>query len=126
MQPIHLLESVNIALKDQEFIDHAVETSRSRIPVYEGEKSKIIGYIHIKDILAAWRHDRKDFAKTLIRRPTFIDEDMRINDILKEFQRGKTHIAFIKNKADKVEGFLALEDILEEVVGEIVDEYERA
>ena len=125
MQPIAELESINIDLKENEFIDTAVETLRSRIPVYKGAKDNIVGYIHVKDILAAWRHGKKDFAKSLIRRPTFIDEDMKINHLLKEFQRGKTHIAFIKNKRGKVEGFAALEDILEEVVGEFVDEYER-
>ncbi|MDR2709330.1 MAG: hemolysin family protein [Elusimicrobiota bacterium] len=124
MQPIETAEMVDVNLGEEEFLDQVVETARSRLPIYKGSRDNVIGYIHIKDILIAWQAGRKNFAKSLIRPLYFVDETKQITDLLREFQCGKTHIAFVKNKDLKIVGFLTLEDILEEIVGEIVDEYE--
>ncbi|MDR2860824.1 MAG: hemolysin family protein [Elusimicrobiota bacterium] len=124
MQPIDIVETVDFNLPDELFLDKVIETSRSRIPVYNGNKRNIVGYIHIKDILWAWQAGKKQFVKDLIKPLYFISENKKINELLKEFQCGKTHIAFIKNALGEISGFVSLEDILEEIVGEIVDEYE--
>jgi CBS domain containing-hemolysin-like protein len=123
MQPLSKLESVNVDLDEEVFLNHVIETSRSRIPVFKMRRKNIIGYIHIKDVLTAWEAGKENFAKRIIRQPYFIDSKKNISDLLKEFQSGKTHIAFVKTAGELI-GFLTLEDILEEVVGEIVDEYE--
>ncbi|MDR3243217.1 MAG: CNNM domain-containing protein [Elusimicrobiota bacterium] len=124
MQPLETIDLVDYSLPEETFLNEVIETSRSRTPVYKGIKSNIIGYIHIKDILLAWRENKKSSVKTLIRKPYFVKENKKINELLKEFKSGKTHIAFIKDNKGAAIGIAALEDILEEVVGEIVDEYE--
>ena len=124
MTPLSEIDSVDLSLDEEKFLDMAVETSRSRIPVFMKSKDNIIGYIHIKDILWAWQENKGHFVRSLVKPPYFVGEDKKINDLLKEFQSGKTHIALVKDKSDNISGMVTLEDILEEVVGEILDEYE--
>ncbi|MCL1972073.1 MAG: hemolysin family protein [Endomicrobia bacterium] len=124
MTPFNAIDSLDITLDEEVFLDLAVETSRSRIPVYASKKDNIIGYIHIKDILWAWQENKGHFVRSLVKPPYFVSENKKINDLLKEFQRGKTHMAFVKDANDNITGMVTLEDIIEEVVGEILDEYE--
>lgn len=124
MTPFKEIDSVDISLDEDVFLDMAVETSRSRIPVYTSSKDNIIGYVHIKDILWAWQESKGHFVRSLVKPPYFVSENKKINSLLKEFQRGKTHIAFVKDSNDNITGMVTLEDIIEEVVGEILDEYE--
>jgi putative hemolysin len=124
MVPFKDIDSVDLFLEDQEFLDIAVETSRSRIPVYLKSKDNIIGYVHIKDILELWQENKGHFIRSLVKEPYYINEDQKIDELLRKFQSGKTHIAFIKDKNNEVVGMVTLEDILEEVVGEILDEYD--
>jgi len=118
------IDSVDLSLDEEIFLDKAVETSRSRIPVYIKNKENIIGYIHIKDILWGWKENKGHFIRSFLKPPYYVSEDKKIKDLLKEFQSGKTHIAFVKDKNNNITGMVTLEDILEEVVGEIIDEYE--
>ena len=124
MVPFENIDSVNLSLEDEEFLDMAVETSRSRIPVYLKSKDNIIGYIHIKDILTSWQENKGHFIRSLVKEPYYISEDQKINELLKKFQSGKTHMAFVKDKNENIIGMVTLEDILEEVVGEILDDYD--
>ncbi|MDR3113032.1 MAG: hemolysin family protein [Endomicrobium sp.] len=124
MTPFAEIESVDLSLDEEKFLDRAVETARSRIPVYMRNKENIIGYVHIKDILWAWKENKGHFVRAIVNPPYYIGENKKINDLLKEFQSGKTHIAFVKDASENITGMATLEDILEEVVGEIIDEYE--
>ncbi|MDR2425907.1 MAG: hemolysin family protein [Endomicrobium sp.] len=124
MTPLDEIDSVDILLDEEIFLDIAVEISRSRIPVYVNSKDNIIGYMHIKDILWAWQENKGHFIRSLVKPPYFVSENKKINSLLKEFQSGKTHIAFVKDSNDNITGMVTLEDIIEEVVGEILDEYE--
>jgi putative hemolysin len=124
MAPFKDIESVDLDLKEEDFLDRAIETSRSRIPVYVKSKDNIVGYIHIKDILILWQQKKCHFIRSLVKEPYYVNEDKKINGLLREFQNGKTHMAFVKGKGDNIIGLVTLEDILEEVVGEILDEYE--
>jgi putative hemolysin len=124
MIPFEDIESVDLSLEDEEFLDIAVETSRSRIPVYLKSRDNIIGYVHIKDVLELWQDNKGHFIRSLVKEPYYISEDQKVNELLKNFQSGKTHIAFVKDKNGNIAGMVTLEDILEEVVGEIVDEYD--
>ncbi|MDR1952508.1 MAG: hemolysin family protein [Elusimicrobiota bacterium] len=128
MRPLAEMDAVNIDLSDEDFLDKAIDTLRSRIPVYKDTIENVVGYIHIKEILNVLygEQQNKRFIKDFIRPPYFICADKKINELLKEFQIGKTHIAFIKDENNKTIGFLTLENILEEVVGGIIDEYEVA
>jgi CBS domain containing-hemolysin-like protein len=118
------IESIDLSLEEEDFLDRAVETSRSRIPIYIKSKDNIIGYIHIKDILKLWQENKGRFIRSMIKEPYYVDEYKKMEDLLREFKSGKTHIAFVKDKSGNIIGMITLEDILEKVVGNILDEYE--
>lgn len=125
MTPFRDIEAVNIDDDNEKFIDMIVETARSRVPVYKGTKENIIGYVHINDILWLWKEKKENFIKKSIKPAYFINPDKKISELLKELQGGTTHIAFVKNKRDRIIGMVTLEDIVEEIVGEILDEYDE-
>ncbi|MDR0486120.1 MAG: hemolysin family protein [Elusimicrobiota bacterium] len=124
MTPLQDIDSVDLSLEYNEFLERCIETARSRIPVWRGKNSNILGYIHIKDILQIWRTKNAGNIYNLIKPAYFIDGDKKINELLREFQSGRTHTAFIKNKEGAVIGMASMETILEKIVGEIADEYE--
>ena len=98
-----------------------VETGYSRIPVYGEDLDDVRGVLYVKDLLRHIGED-SDFAwQTLLRKPYFVPEHMMIDDLLKEFQKKKIHIAIV-DEYGATQGLVSLEDILEEVVGEITDE----
>ena len=125
MTPFKDIEAVNIDYDNEKFIDMIVETARSRVPVYKGTKENIIGYVHINDILWLWKENKENLIKKSIKSPYFISPDKKISELLKELQEGTTHIAFVKNRKDRIIGMITLEDIVEEIVGEILDEYDE-
>ena len=102
----------------------AIETGYSRIPVYLGNIDNIKGILYSKDLLP--HLDKSDIFKwqTLMRRPYFVPEQKKIDDLLMEFQANKNHLAVVIDEYGGTSGIVTLEDILEEVVGEIDDEYD--
>jgi CBS domain containing-hemolysin-like protein len=124
MIPFESIESVDLSLDEEDFLDRAVETSRSRIPVYIKAKGNIIGYVHIKDILVLWQENKGRFIRSLVKEPYYVGQEQKISELLKQFQSGKTHMAFVKDENSNIVGLVTLEDILEEVIGEILDEFE--
>ena len=72
-----------------------------------------------------WKEKKESFIKKSIKPAYFINPDKKISELLKELQEGTTHIAFVKNKKDRIIGMVTLEDIVEEIVGEILDEYDE-
>ena len=99
-----------------------VETGYSRIPVYGDDLDDVRGMLYVKDLLP-YIAEGEDFDwKRLLRKPYFVPEHMMIDDLLKEFQQKKIHIAIVVDEYGATQGLVSLEDILEEVVGEISDE----
>jgi CBS domain containing-hemolysin-like protein len=99
------------------------ESGHSRIPVYEGTIDNILGVLYAKDLLS--REEGQDFEATeLMRSALFIPETKLLRDLLHEFQERKVHIAVVLDEYGGTAGLVSIEDILEELVGEIVDEYE--
>ena len=125
MTPINNIESVNIDNSNEKFIDMVVGTARSRVPVYKDTKENIIGYVHINGVLWLWKEKEITSIKKSIKPAYFISPNKKISELLKELQGGKTHIAFVKNSKNKILGMVTLEDIIEEIVGEILDEYDE-
>ncbi len=125
MTPFKDIEAVSIDNDDEKFIDLIVETSRSRVPVYKGAKDNIIGYVHINDVLWIWKEKNERLIKKCIKPAYFIEPDKKISELLNELQSGSTHIAFVKNNKNKIVGMVTLEDVIEEIVGEIFDEYDE-
>ncbi len=122
MTPFKDIEAVNIDNDDEKFIDLIVEKSRSRVPVYKTRKDNIIGYVHINDVLMIWKEKNEKLIKKCIKPAYFIEPNKKISELLKELQSGTTHIAFVRNNKNKILGMVTLEDIVEEIVGEILDE----
>ena len=96
----------------------------TRLPVYENKSDNIIGMIHQKDIFVMLFHKQDKALKELIRPILFVPESVKINQLLQEFRRQHMHIAIVLNEHGIVTGLITLEDVLEEIVGEISDEHE--
>jgi putative hemolysin len=113
----------------KEEIIKAMESMYSRIPVYKENLDNIIGILHIKDLIRTYWKENSDIGKDnqfislskLIRPPYFVPEGMKIGKILKEMQKRKTHMAIVVDEFGGTAGLLTLEDILEEIVGDIED-----
>lgn len=101
-----------------------VENNYSRIPVYRGNVDKICGILYIKDLLPHLLKPANFRWQSLIRPPYFVPETKKIDDLMREFQENKVHIAVVVDEFGGTSGIVTLEDILEEIVGEINDEYD--
>ena len=99
-----------------------VNTGYSRIPVYGEDLDDVRGVLYVKDLLPHIAEDNDFEWQTLLRKPYFVPEHMMIDDLLKKFQKKKIHIAIVVDEYGATQGLISLEDILEEVVGEITDE----
>jgi gliding motility-associated protein GldE len=99
-----------------------VETGYSRIPVYGDDLDDVRGVLYVKDLLPHIGKGEEFEWQKLLRKPYFVPEHMMIDDLLKEFQKKKIHIAIVVDEYGATQGLVSLEDILEEVVGEITDE----
>ncbi len=107
-----------------EVIKCIVENKYSRVPVYQGTMDNIRGILYIKDLLPHLGKPSNFRWQSLIRPPYFVPETKKIDDLLREFQQNKVHIAIVVDEFGGTSGIVTLEDILEEIVGEINDEYD--
>jgi CBS domain containing-hemolysin-like protein len=107
-----------------EVIGTILECGHSRIPVYEESFDKIIGLLYIKDLIPHIQDaDNFDWIK-LVRDPFFVPENKKLDDLLNEFQEMKIHLAIVVDEYGGTSGIITLEDVLEEIVGEISDEFD--
>jgi gliding motility-associated protein GldE len=102
-----------------------VDNNYSRIPVYQDNDDNIRGVLYIKDLLPHLTKPDTFRWQSLIRSPYFVPETKKIDDLLREFQKNKVHIAIVVDEFGGTSGLVTLEDILEEIVGEINDEYDE-
>ena len=101
-----------------------VENNYSRIPIYQDNEDNIRGILYIKDLLPYLNKPTNFRWQSLIRPPYFVPETKKIDDLLREFQENKVHIAIVVDEFGGTSGLVTLEDILEEIVGEINDEFD--
>lgn len=101
-------------------------TGFSRIPVYDGSVDNIKGILYVKDLLSVVAKDKRKSWTNLIRKPFFVPETKSVSDLLHEFQTLKIHLAIVVDEYGGTSGLVTLEDIIEEIVGEITDEYDKA
>ena len=105
---------------------HAViDTAHSRFPVYEGDKENIIGILLAKDLLKLQRSPSLNI-RALLRSPVFVPESKGLNDLLRDFRGNRQHLAIVIDEFGRVAGLITIEDVLEEIVGEIEDEFDIA
>jgi CBS domain containing-hemolysin-like protein len=120
-----------LAFEDSTTLEDATEillqTGHSRAPVYSGTIDNIVGLVYIKDLLAAWREgDLKRAVSALSREPYFVPEAKKADDLLAEMQAKRVHMAVVVDEYGGTAGLVTIEDIVEEIVGEIRDEYDFA
>jgi len=108
-----------------EILSTLVESGHSRIPVYSETIDNIVGILYAKDVLAALVRKEPLALKNLMRPPYFVPETKRIDTLLKEFKRRHVHIAIAVDEYGGTAGIISLEDIIEEIVGEIQDEFDE-
>lgn len=116
---------VDNATSIDEILAILVESGHSRIPVYSDTIDNIVGILYAKDVLAALVKKEPLELKRLIRPPYFVPETKRIDSLLKEFKRRHVHIAIAVDEYGGTAGIVCLEDIIEEIVGEIQDEFDE-
>ncbi|MFY9175483.1 MAG: hemolysin family protein [Peptococcia bacterium] len=115
-QDISLIELVDVIKKEQ----------FSRIPVYDDNIDNIIGVVHIKDIIETLAENNQDFQiKNYLRQPFFVPETKKVNELFKGMQKEKTHMAIVLDEYGSTAGIVTLEDLIEEIMGDIQDEHDK-
>ena len=109
-------------LKD--LLDIITECGHSRFPVYQDTIDNVIGILHVKDLLKYYNMDKIDIP-SIIRKPFFVPDSKKLDSLLKEFKRKKVHIAVSVDEYGGVSGIVCMEDIIEEIVGDIQDEFDN-
>ena len=123
MRPRIDIFALEMGINSEEVLRSIVATNFSRIPVYDDNLDKIIGVLHIKDLLPFL--DTKEFKwKELLREPLFIPENKKLDDLMLEFQEKKVHLAIVVDEYGGTSGLVSLEDVIEEIVGDISDEFD--
>ncbi len=124
MVPRNGIFAINISEERDKIIRKVIDEGFSRIPVYKDSIDNIIGIIYSKDLISAAEHRELIVLSDILRPAFFVPETKRIGEILKEYQKKRIHLGIVVNEHGSVEGIVTLEDIIEEIVGEIEDEYD--
>ena len=124
MVPQNRISAINIEMGHEQIIKKIIEEGYSRLPVYLGDIDNVVGIIHSKDLLKAVIDNRFKSIKEIMRPAHFVPENMKVNDLLRDFQRLHAQIAIVTNEFGATAGIITMEDIIEELVGEIRDEHD--
>src|SRR6476659_276344 len=119
------MDLVNIDSPYDEILHLVIDTAHSRFPVYEGDRENIIGILMAKDLLKLQRAPELNI-RALLRPASFIPETKGLNDLLREFRGNRNHLAVVIDEFCRVAGLVTIEDVLEQIVGEIEDEFDIA
>ena len=117
------MDLLDIEAPYDELLRQVITTAHSRFPVYQGERENIIGILLAKDLLKLQRAPQLNL-RTLLRPPVFIPESKGLNDLLREFRANRNHLAIVVDEFGRTAGLITIEDVLEEIVGEIEDEFD--
>ncbi|MEY8688660.1 MAG: HlyC/CorC family transporter [Leptothrix sp. (in: b-proteobacteria)] len=118
------MDLLDIAAPYDEVLASVIDTGHSRFPVFEGERENIIGILLAKDLLKLQRSPTLNL-RTLLRPPVFVPESKNLNELLRDFRANRNHLAVVIDEFGKVAGLVTIEDVLEEIVGEIEDEFDE-
>ncbi len=116
--------ALDISMPKEHIVQRVIEEGYSRLPVFRGSIDNIIGIIYSKDLLSLLEHRDLIILQDIIRPAYFVHESKKISQLLREFQQKKVHLSIVIDEFGGTEGILSMEDILEEIVGEIHDEYD--
>ena len=123
MLPRSQMDVIDISEPPEQFIPFVVETAHSRFPVIDGNKDNIIGILLAKDLLRYYAGEEFE-VRDMLRPAVFVPESKRLNVLLRDFRSNRNHIALVVDEYGGVCGMVTIEDVLEQIVGEIEDEYD--
>ncbi len=124
MVPRSQMDLIDISKKPEEFIPFVIEAAHSRFPAIEGNEDEIIGILLAKDLLRYYADPDEFNVRGMLRPAVFIPESKRLNVLLKDFRSNRNHMAIVVNEYGGAAGLVTIEDVLEQIVGEIEDEYD--
>ncbi len=119
------MDVIDIDAPFEDLLHLVIETAHSRFPVYEGEKENILGILLAKDLLKLQRAPELNI-RALLRPAVFVPESKSLNDLLRDFRGNRNHLAIVIDEFGRVAGLITIEDVLEQIVGEIEDEFDSA
>src|SRR5687767_7942541 len=123
MIPRSQMDMIDVAESPEKFIPFAIETAHSRFPVFEDNRDNVIGILLAKDLLRFYAEDEFN-VREMLRPAVFVPEAKRLNVLLKEFRANRNHIAIVVDEYGGVSGLVTIEDVIEQIVGDIEDEYD--
>lgn len=126
MTPRSEIEAIDVNSKWDELMEFVIRVGRTRIPVYEGKLDRVVGILHAKDLLPELVKpvEERRSLRELVREAWFVPETKRVDELLREFRRTRKHMAIVLDEFQSVAGVVTIEDALEQIVGEIDDEYD--
>jgi magnesium and cobalt transporter len=117
------MDLLDIDAPYDELLAVVIDTAHSRFPVYEGKRENVIGILMAKDLLKLQRAPELNL-RTLLRPAVFVPESKRLNELLRDFRSNRNHLAIVIDEFGNTAGLITIEDVLEEIVGEIEDEFD--
>jgi magnesium and cobalt transporter len=118
------MDLLDIDAPYDELLNLVIDTAHSRFPVYEGQRENVIGILMAKDLLKLQRAPELNL-RTLLRPAVFVPESKRLNELLRDFRSNRNHLAIVIDEFGNTAGLITIEDVLEEIVGEIEDEFDE-
>jgi putative hemolysin len=127
MLPRIYITALDVSTPLQDAVDELINSGHSRLPVYQETVDNVLGLLYAKDLLKIWRKgDKIESLRSLLRPATFVPEAKKVDELLEEMQSGHVHMAMVVDEYGGIAGLVTLEDIFEEIVGEIQDEYDQS
>jgi magnesium and cobalt transporter len=123
MVPRAQMDVIDISKPIEEWLPHVISTAHSRFPVVDGSRDKVVGVLLAKDLLRYYFDEEFD-VRSMLRPAVFIPESKRLNVLLRDFRANRNHIAMVVDEYGGVDGLITIEDVLEQIVGDIEDEYD--
>ena len=123
MVPRSQMDVIDITKPIAEWMPHVISTAHSRFPAVEGNRDKVVGVLLAKDLLRYYFDEEFD-VRDMLRPAVFIPESKRLNVLLRDFRANRNHIAMVVDEYGGVDGLITIEDVLEQIVGDIEDEYD--
>jgi magnesium and cobalt transporter len=125
MVPRSDIDAIEIDTSVGDLVKHMTASGHSRVPVYRGTLDDVLGMVHIKDVLTAIAEGRQVTLRRLLRKVMFVSPAMHTIDMLIEMRAAKTHMALVVDEFGGIDGLVTIEDLIEQIVGEIDDEHDE-
>ena len=124
MVPRPDITAIDVDTPPEQLLETVVSAGHSRIPVYEGSPDEIIGVLYVKDLFRRLARGESVTIRPFLRPAQFVPETKKVDELLREMQKDKVHIAIVVDEYGGTAGLVTIEDLVEEIVGEIRDEYD--